>query len=190
MNIFNTYINDLKIIKPLVHKDDRGFFCEEFNENCLKKNIDKDFSILQINHSYSSLGVLRGIHYQKYPYCQKKLIIVISGAIYDVAVDLRKDSKTFKKYYGKILTQENNLQMFIPEGFGHAFLTLSKDAHIIYAIDKPYSPKNEINIRYDDPTININWNEIRDNYIPSKKINLSKKDATSENFKKIFNTIF
>tara|TARA_B100001989_G_scaffold3713_1_gene2483 strand:- start:30856 stop:31413 length:558 start_codon:yes stop_codon:yes gene_type:complete len=183
MKIKPTSIKDLILINPKVHTDERGYFCEQFNKFNLKEYADIDFNIAQINHSYSYSGVLRGIHYQKYPNCQKKLIIVMRGTIYDVAVDLRKDSKTYKKYFGEILSETNNLQMYIPEGFGHAFLTLSKEAHIVYAVDKPYSPKDEITLRYDDNLLNINWKEIHKKYIPNVKIKTSKKDSNPLEFK-------
>lgn len=150
-----TGIEGLCIIEPTVFKDNRGFFMETYNKNDLAEiGIDTEF--VQDNHSKSTKGVLRGLHFQK-QFPQAKLVRVIKGEVYDVAVDLRKDSKTYGKYYGITLTEENKLQFFIPRGFAHGFLVLSDEAEFIYKTDDFYHPNDEGGIIWNDPTINIDW---------------------------------
>ena len=169
INILNTYIEDLKLIEPKVFNDDRGYFYESFNHKQFKKEIG-NIVFVQDNESYSEYGVLRGLHYQKPPYEQSKLVRVIKGEIQDVAVDLRIESPTYLKYFSCILNEENKKQLFIPKGFAHGFLVLSKYAIVNYKVDQYYNPDCESNISFKNKDLAIKWN------IKFDKIKLSKKD--------------
>ena len=150
-----TGIEGLYVIKPTVFEDSRGFFMETYQkQDFVAIGITQEF--VQDNQSKSSKGVLRGLHFQK-EYAQSKLVRVIKGAVYDVAVDLRKDSKTYGKYYGVTLTEENKLQFFIPKGFAHGFLVLSEEAEFTYKCDDYYHPGDEGGLLWNDPTIGIQW---------------------------------
>lgn len=150
-----TGIEGLYVIKPTVFEDSRGFFMETYQkQDFAAMGITQEF--VQDNHSKSSKGVLRGLHFQK-EYAQSKLVRVVKGAVYDVAVDLRKDSKTYGKYYGVTLTEENKLQFFIPKGFAHGFLVLSDEAEFVYKCDDYYHPGDEGGLIWNDPTIGIQW---------------------------------
>ncbi len=150
-----TGIEGLYIIEPTVFEDNRGFFMETYNKRDFEEiGITTEF--VQDNHSKSTKGVLRGLHFQK-EFPQAKLVRVLKGEVYDVAVDLRKDSKTYGKYYGAILTEENKLQFFIPRGFAHGFLVLSDEAEFTYKCDEFYNPNDEGGIIWDDKTIGIEW---------------------------------
>ena len=150
-----TGIEGLYVIKPTVFEDNRGFFMETYNKNDFKEiGIDTEF--VQDNQSKSTKGVLRGLHFQK-QFPQAKLVRVIKGAVYDVAVDLRKDSKTYGKYYGVTLTEENKLQFFIPKGFAHGFLVLADEAEFVYKCNDFYHPGDEGGIAWNDETINVKW---------------------------------
>ena len=150
-----TGIEGLYVIKPTVFEDSRGFFMETYQKQDFAAiGITQEF--VQDNQSKSSKGVLRGLHFQK-EYAQSKLVRVIKGAVYDVAVDLRKDSKTYGKYYGVTLTEENKLQFFIPKGFAHGFLVLSDEAEFTYKCDDYYHPGDEGGLLWNDPTIGIQW---------------------------------
>ena len=150
-----TGIEGLYVIKPTVFEDSRGFFMETYQKQDFAAiGIIQEF--VQDNQSKSSKGVLRGLHFQK-EYAQSKLVRVIKGAVYDVAVDLRKDSKTYGKYYGVTLTEENKLQFFIPKGFAHGFLVLSEEAEFTYKCDDYYHPGDEGGLLWNDPTIGIQW---------------------------------
>ncbi len=166
------------LIKPKVFNDDRGFFMESWNSNDWKSIIEKseqEFNLfLQDNHSQSSIGVLRGLHYQLNPYAQGKLVRCISGEIFDVAVDIRINSPTFGKYVGEFLSSENYLQLWIPEGFAHGFLTISEKAEVLYKTTNFWDKNSERSIKWDDPTINIEWPEI---ILKNKEILISQKDS-------------
>ena len=166
------------LIKPNVFKDDRGFFMESWNSNDWKSIIEKsnqEFNLfLQDNHSQSSIGVLRGLHYQLNPYAQGKLVRCISGEIFDVAVDIRINSPTFGKYVGEFLSSENFLQLWIPEGFAHGFLTISEKAEVVYKTTNIWDKNSERSIKWDDPSINIEWPEI---ILKNNKILISPKDS-------------
>ncbi len=169
MQVINTAIKDLKLIQPEVFGDDRGFFLETFREDWFKTNV-ADVSFVQDNHSKSGHGILRGLHYQiRQP--QGKLVRVISGEVFDVAVDLRKSSDTFGEYFGVNLSSENKLQFWIPEGFAHGFYVISETAEFSYKCTNYYAPDHERSLRWNDDHININW-PLVDNKQPS----LSKKD--------------
>lgn len=155
MDIIDTKIEDVKLIKPLIHGDDRGFFSETFLKSWFKSNIG-DIDFVQENHSKSSRNVLRGLHYQTNN-TQGKLVRVTSGEVFDVAVDLRKGSKTFGMWVGEYLSASDGLQLWVPEGFAHGFLVLSDYAEFLYKCTNYYDPDSEISIKYDDPEINIDW---------------------------------
>ena len=150
-----TGIDGLVVIKPTAFGDERGFFMESYTKKDFEAmGIDMEF--VQDNHSKSSKGVLRGLHFQK-EYTQSKLVRCVRGAVYDVAVDLRKDSATYGKYYGVTLTEENHLEFFIPKGFAHGFVVLSDTAEFVYKVDDFYHPGDEGGIAYNDPEIGIEW---------------------------------
>ncbi|SNR61070.1 dTDP-4-dehydrorhamnose 3,5-epimerase [Desulfurobacterium atlanticum] len=152
-----TEIPDVIIVKPKVFGDERGFFLETYKKSDFEKaGIDTDF--VQDNHSKSVKNVLRGLHFQRAPKEQGKLVRCIKGKIFDVAVDIRKNSPTFGKWVGIELSEENKLMLWIPKGFAHGFLTLSEEAEIIYKVSgSEYSPEHDAAIRWDDPEINIKW---------------------------------
>lgn len=151
----DTGIEGLYVIKPTVYEDERGFFLENYNKRDFKElGITNEF--VQDNHSKSKKGVLRGLHFQK-ENPQAKLVRVIKGKVFDVAVDLRKNSSTYGKYYGVILSEENKLQLFIPKNFAHGFLVLSEEAEFTYKCDDYYNPSDESGIIWNDSKININW---------------------------------
>jgi dTDP-4-dehydrorhamnose 3,5-epimerase len=156
MNIEQTIIKDLVILTPDVFEDERGYFFESYNKSKLSGlGIDIDF--VQDNQSFSQKGTLRGLHYQNPPFAQTKLVRVLKGEIMDVAVDLRKDSPTYGKYFGIRLTAENKKQLLVPQGFAHGFSVLSETAVVLYKCDQFYNKQSEGGIRYDDETLNIDW---------------------------------
>lgn len=158
---------DILLIEPEIFADERGYFFESFQTEKLSKILERNIHFIQDNISKSHKNVLRGLHYQlKTP--QAKLISVIKGEIFDVAVDLRKSSPYFGQWVGQILSAENRLQMFIPEGFAHGFLTLSDTSEILYKVNAPYYPEDEKTIIWSDKTIHINW-PISGNLILSNK---------------------
>ena len=159
-------IDGLLIFTPEIYLDERGYFFESYNKERLKNNID----FVQDNESKSKFGTLRGIHFQKGAHQQSKLVRVIKGEVQDVAVDLRPKSKTYKKYFSIVLNDENKKQLFIPRGFGHAFLTLSDYAIVSYKVDSFYNKNSDAGIKFDDPSINIKW------LLDSSDIILSNKD--------------
>lgn len=149
-------INDVILISPKVFGDERGFFMETYQKSVFAENgIDVEF--IQDNHSKSSKGVLRGLHYQKNPKAQAKLVRCTNGEILDVAVDIRKDSPTFGKWVAEILSEENKNMLFIPAGFAHGFVVLSDTAELIYKASNEYSPQNDRGIRWNDSDINVDW---------------------------------
>ena len=158
MEYKKTEIEGVYVIEPKVFNDARGYFFEAWKKDEFEAHIGKvDF--VQDNESKSSRGVLRGLHYQKGEFSQAKLVRVIKGTVIDVAVDIRKSSPTFGKYVAVELSDENKRQLFLPRGFGHAFVTLTEDCEVNYKVDNIYSPADERNIRFDDPTIGIRWPE-------------------------------
>ena len=172
-----TSIEGVYVITPKVYGDKRGYFFESYNKkDFLNAGININF--VQDNESKSHRGVLRGLHFQK-KYPQSKLVRVVKGEVFDVAVDLRKDSKTFGKYESVILSEENQKQFLIPKGFAHGFLVLSDEAKFVYKCDDFYHPEDEGGIIYNDPDININW-PFLDN------IELSEKDKKHTSFKEIY----
>ncbi|MBQ5689046.1 MAG: dTDP-4-dehydrorhamnose 3,5-epimerase [Bacteroidales bacterium] len=174
MELIKTSIDGLLIIKPDVFKDERGYFYESYNKERFAK-IGLNIDFVQDNESKSDKGVLRGLHFQKPPFAQGKLVRVIKGSVMDVAVDLRKDSPTYGKWESVVLTEENKLQFWIPEGFAHGFVALEDNTIFNYKCTNVYNKESEGSILWNDPDININWNI--DNPI------LSEKDKISPLFK-------
>ena len=162
IHIEKTEINGLCIITPTVHKDSRGYFMESYNERDFQE-AGLNLRFVQDNQSMSQKGVLRGLHFQK-EYPQGKLVRVIRGRVYDVAVDLRKNSATFGKHFGIILTEENKKMFYIPEGFAHGFLVLSDTAEFAYKVTDFYPPGDEGGLAWNDPEIGIVWPELSGNY--------------------------
>lgn len=153
-------IPEVVLIEPNVFEDARGFFYESFNERLFRESIGADINFIQDNHSRSSKGVLRGLHFQSHPHAQAKLVRVVTGEIFDVAVDLRKNSDTFGLWVGEVLSDKNRKQLWIPEGFAHGFLTLSDFADVIYKTNRFYNKDSEKCLIWNDKTINIQWPEI------------------------------
>lgn len=157
MKVTQLAVNDVLMFEPQVYHDDRGFFFESYNQKYFDEILGKSAIFVQDNHSQSKKGVLRGLHYQLPPMGQGKLVRVIHGEIYDVAIDIRRSSATFGKWVGEILSAENKKQLWIPEGFAHGFITLSDAAEVIYKTTHYYEPKLERCIKWDEPTIGIRW---------------------------------
>jgi dTDP-4-dehydrorhamnose 3,5-epimerase len=157
MQVTPTAIPDVLLLEPKVFGDERGFFFESFNEHRFTEAVGQMVSFVQDNHSRSRRGVLRGLHYQLPPHAQGKLVRVTSGEVFDVAVDLRRGSPTFGKWVGEILSAQNHRQLWIPPGFAHAFLVLSETADFLYKTTDYYAPTAERCIRWDDPTLAIQW---------------------------------
>lgn len=157
MNLTTTPLEGLWVIEPHVFNDNRGYFFESYNQNTFFQNGIKE-NFVQDNQSMSNRGVLRGLHYQLYPHAQTKLVRVIQGAVFDVAVDLRKKSPTFGKWHGEILSAQNQKQMLIPKGFAHGFLVLENQTVFFYKCDAFYDKSTDRGIKFDDPEIGIHWN--------------------------------
>lgn len=157
MQIVNTSIPGVLIIEPRVFGDERGFFFESFNSRSFKEATGLNVEFVQDNHSESQKNVLRGLHYQVEPMAQGKLVRVVQGAVFDVAVDLRQGSKSYKQWVGGVLSAENKRQMWVPPGFAHGFLTLTETAEFLYKTDQYYSPAHERTVHWRDPSLNIDW---------------------------------
>lgn len=170
MEIIKTNIEGVIIIEPRIFKDDRGYFFESFSQREFEEKVCKT-TFVQDNESKSSYGVLRGLHFQKPPFAQSKLVRVIKGAVLDVAVDIRKGSPTFGQYVSVELTGDNHRQFFIPRGFAHGFSVLSEEVIFQYKCDNFYSPQSEGAIAWTDPDLNIDWR------IPIEEVVLSEKDS-------------
>lgn len=173
MNIIETEIEGVVILEPRIFKDDRGYFYESFSQREFEEKVCQT-TFVQDNQSMSVYGVVRGLHFQKPPYCQSKLVRCIKGAVLDVAVDIRKDSPTFGKYVAVELTEENHRQFFIPRGFAHGFAVLSDEAVFQYKCDNYYNKESEGAIAWDDATIGVDWR------IPTENVILSEKDKMSK----------
>lgn len=171
MNIIETGIPGLKIIEPRVFEDARGYFFESFNEDKFKIAGLEQFKFVQDNESKSQYGVIRGLHYQLDPYAQSKLVRVLQGTVYDVAVDIRKKSSTFGQWFGLEISGENKKQFLIPKGFAHGFSVLSETAIFIYKCDNYYNPTAERGIHIFDPTLNIDWKISKEKAIISTRDN-------------------
>lgn len=168
MKVTDTKIPEVKLIEPTVFGDDRGFFFESFNHKRFEKEIGLEVTFVQDNHSKSVNGVLRGLHYQLPPHAQGKLVRVVEGEVFDVAVDIRKPSPTFGHWVGEILSAENKRQLWIPEGFAHGFLTLSETAEFLYKTTDYYSKEHEQAIRWDDESIGIAWPNVKNLILSAK----------------------
>lgn len=177
MKLTLTPIKDLVVIEPKVFEDQRGYFFEAYNKNTFHE-LGLDYDFVQDNQSYSTKGVLRGLHFQK-NFPQAKLVRVIEGEVFDVAVDLRKDSPTYGKWYGVTLSAENKKMFMIPRGFAHGFLVLSDTAVFSYKCDDFYHPNDEGGIMFNDHDIGVEWPKIDVEYI------LSEKDKKHPGFKEI-----
>ena len=175
-----TEIKDLVIIEPTLFEDSRGFFLESYNYNDFKE-IEIDSIFVQDNHSKSSKGVLRGLHFQKGEFAQAKLVRVLKGAVLDIAVDLREDSKTFGKYVTIELSEENKRMFFIPRGFAHGFLTLKDNTEFFYKCDNFYAPQAEDGLIWNDADLKIEWNFKKYN-INEKELIISEKDKKNKSF--------
>jgi len=183
MNFIPTKLEGCFVLEPKIILDERGYFMESFNEQTFQKGIGKQIHFVQDNQSYSSKGVLRGLHYQTDEHAQAKLVRVLHGEVLDVAVDIRPDSPTFGQYESVILSGENQKQFYIPRGFAHGFLVLSDTATFFYKCDNFYNKESEGGIKYNDPTIGVNWN------FPSQAMIVSEKDKIQpslENAKKVW----
>ncbi|ADO10150.1 dTDP-4-dehydrorhamnose 3,5-epimerase [Pantoea vagans C9-1] len=174
MKIIDTKIPDVKIFEPAVFGDERGFFFESFSQKKFDNAVGRHVEFVQDNHSKSSKGVLRGLHYQLNPFAQGKLVRCVAGAVFDVAVDIRKQSPFFGQWVGVELSSENKRQLWIPEGFAHGFLTLIDNTEFVYKTTNFYSKESERSIIWNDPLINIEW--------PEKEVLLSEKDKLASLF--------
>jgi len=169
VNVIKTAIPDVLIFEPKVFGDERGFFMESFNQQTFESAVGRNVQFVQDNHSKSSKGVLRGLHFQLAPYAQGKLVRCVAGEVFDVAVDIRKSSPTFGKWIGVNLSEQNKRQLWIPEGFAHGFLVLSETAEFLYKTTNYYAPEFDRGIKWNDPTLSIKWPDEGD-------FNLSAKD--------------
>ncbi len=169
MEIIRTEIEDVVIIEPRLFRDERGYFFESWSERDFNEKVRK-VRFVQDNESRSSYGVLRGLHFQKPPYAQSKLVRVLSGAVLDVAVDIRRGSPTFGQHVAVELSGENHRQLFIPRGFAHGFAVLTDDVVFQYKCDSFYAPQSEGALAWDDPDLGIDWR------IPAGRVVLSEKD--------------
>lgn len=171
-------IPDVIMFEPRVFGDDRGFFFESFSQRVFDEAIGYPVSFVQDNHSKSSQGVLRGLHYQLPPFAQGKLVRVVQGEVFDVAVDIRKGSPTFGQWAGAVLSAENKRQLWVPEGFAHGFVTLSATAEFLYKTTNYYSPESERAIIWNDADLAIDWHLSGLNGVPA----LSAKDKQAPAF--------
>ena len=174
MKVTTTNIKGLLVLEPKVFGDHRGYFFESYNKETLKGHVDVDF--VQDNESFSSYGVLRGLHYQLPPYAQSKLVRVVQGEVLDVAVDIREGSNTYGQWFSVRLSAENKKQFFIPRGFAHGFVVLSDTAIFAYKCDNYYNKESEGGLMYNDSKLNIDWE------IPMEDMKLSEKDLVHPKF--------
>lgn len=178
MNIIETDIQGVFIIEPRIFSDNRGYFFESFNQKLFEEKVCKT-TFIQDNESKSTYGVLRGLHFQKPPFSQSKLVRVIRGAVLDVAVDIRKGSLTFGQHVSVELTEENHRQLFVPRGFAHGFSVLSEEVIFQYKCDNYYAPQYEGAIAWDDPDLRIDWR------ISTSELVLSEKDKKHPGLKDV-----
>ncbi|HUP09474.1 MAG TPA: dTDP-4-dehydrorhamnose 3,5-epimerase [Caldimonas sp.] len=176
MKITPTAIPDVLVLEPQVFGDVRGFFFESWSRRVFEAAVGRPVEFVQDNHSRSAKAVLRGLHWQAEPHAQGKLVRVVRGGVFDVAVDIRPQSPTFKRWVGVELSEENKLQMWIPPGLAHGFLVLSDSADFLYKATAYYAPGSERALRWDDPEIGIEWPSI------DRPPALSQKDATAPSF--------
>lgn len=169
MKAEQTHLKDCWILEPDVFEDERGYFYEGFNANRFKEYTGFDFHVKQINQSRSARGVLRGLHFQRMPKAQAKLVSCVEGEVLDVAVDLRKGSSTYGQFSVVRLSADNKKHFYIPKGMAHGFLVLSENARLMYQVDELYSPEHDTGIIYDDPDLKINWGMSKEQIILSGK---------------------
>lgn len=181
MKINSTRIPEVKILEPTIFEDERGFFYESYNQKIFDEAVGHPVTFVQDNHSRSVQGTLRGLHYQLPPHPQGKLVRVTIGEVFDVAVDIRKSSKTFGQWVGKILSANNRHQLWIPPGFAHGFLVTSGVAEFQYKCTNFYAPHCEASIRWDDPDLSIDW-PLRYRPLVSPKDQKAKPFDTAEHF--------
>jgi dTDP-4-dehydrorhamnose 3,5-epimerase len=177
MKIRETGIDGLIVIEPDVYGDSRGYFMESFSDRKFRELTGIEVTFVQDNESKSSYGVVRGLHFQRAPYAQSKLVRVVSGRVLDVAVDLRQGSGTYGRHFSIELSGDNHLQMFIPKGFAHGFAVLSEEAVFQYKCDEYYAPESEGSIAWNDPDLAIDW------HISQDDVRVSDKDGRSPGFK-------
>jgi len=169
-------IPEVVLIKPIVHGDERGYFIETFRQDKFEEAIGYSVKFFQDNESKSTKGVLRGLHFQRPPFAQSKLVRVVEGEVLDVAVDIRVNSPTYGQHVSALLNAENKHQLFIPRGFAHAFVVLSETAIFSYKVDNYYSSECDRGLAYDDKYLNIDWR------LPKESLQLSDKDKTQPSF--------
>ena len=180
MEIQHTLLSDCFVLKPRIFKDHRGTFYETFNKNLFKEVFKKEIDFVQDNQSTSTYGVLRGLHFQSGEMAQSKLVRVIHGKVLDVVVDIRKDSKTFGKHFSIILDDKDQLQLFVPRGFAHGFITLSERSVFSYKCDNFYDKESEGGIIFNDATLAIDW------HLPKEDFIISEKDLLLPSFNELF----
>lgn len=178
MEVIKTEIEGLIIVRPKIYSDNRGYFTESFSQKEFEQKVCNTVFV-QDNESCSNYGVLRGLHFQKPPFAQAKLVRVVKGSILDIAVDIRKDSPTYGKHVAVELSHENKLQIFIPQGFAHGFIVLSNEAICQYKCDNYYSPAHSEGVKWDDEDLNIDWK------LPVEDIILSEKDKINPPFSEL-----
>jgi len=174
MKVLKKVLTDAFVLSPSVRKDSRGYFYESYNQNSLNRLLETNYNFLQDNQSSSALGTLRGIHFQTGEFAQAKLVRVVKGKAFDVAVDLRPGSPSFKQCYGIELSSENHLQFLIPRGFGHGFVALEENTVLQYKVDNYYSSQHDNGIIWNDDTLGIHW--------PTRRLNMSQKDQNLKSF--------
>ena len=179
MEIIHTPLAGCFIIKPAVFTDARGYFFESFNEQIFNQEANLDVHFVQDNQSFSSYGVLRGLHFQKAEHAQAKLVRVLKGKVLDVAVDLREDSPSYGQWYSVVLSKKNKLQFFVPRGFAHGFVVLSKQAEFFYKCDNYYHKASEGGLHYASPELNIDWQ------VPIEDLLISEKDEVLPQFESL-----
>lgn len=177
MKLKETPLKDCYIVEPTIYDDDRGYFFEKYNERRFEELTGFNGHFVQDNVSRSTYGVLRGLHLQKGEHAQAKLVSCLEGRVYDVALDLRKESPTFGKWFGIELTGENKLQLYVPRGFAHGFVVLSENATFTYKCDNFYNKQSEGSVLWNDPDLNIDWQ------LPADDVVLSDKDRIGPTFK-------
>ena len=175
MRFIETQLKGCFILEPKIINDERGYFMESFNAKTFQEGIGKNVTFVQDNQSFSTRGVLRGLHYQCGEHAQAKLVRVLQGEVLDVAVDLRPESETFGQYEAVLLSSDNQKQFFVPRGFAHGFLVLSETATFFYKCDNFYNKESEGGLIYNDETLNINWD------FPSQDLIISEKDQILPN---------
>ncbi|PVW15142.1 dTDP-4-dehydrorhamnose 3,5-epimerase [Marixanthomonas spongiae] len=177
MELQQTTLKDCFILKPRIFQDERGFFSETYNKNTFKETTGLDIDFVQDNQSSSTYGVLRGLHFQKGPMAQSKLVRVVKGKVLDIVVDIRKDSETFGKHFSIVLDDVEQKQLFVPRGFAHGFVTLSETSVFAYKCDNFYDKTSEGGISYKDATLQLDW------HLPEEALIISEKDQQLPTFK-------